>query len=237
MPRQNTPLRLRTSAKNIFRNMVAVLLSNPILALILLASLSSSHASKCIFYKTKVDCNHYTDTGSCLWDTNSSVCLEGGKKLPPGTFGVALMPLIPDSMPLVLRPGPSSSSGNVSLVNGSEVSLEVVPAPISTPGSLPRSSTGPLELKTLEEKDPTKTKKNTSERRLRKLLATPATEEASFCSLPPVQGRCRAYFPVWYWDQEAQNCAQFIWGGCGGNANRFPTLEECENAVDLYCKS
>ncbi|XP_058977266.1 kunitz-type serine protease inhibitor 2-like [Musca domestica] len=38
---------------------------------------------------------------------------------------------------------------------------------------------------------------------------------------------CLAYFPCYSYNVETDECVQFIYGGCGGNANRFDTLEEC----------
>mmetsp|Transcript_31142 Transcript_31142/g.50028 ORF Transcript_31142/g.50028 Transcript_31142/m.50028 type:complete len:174 (+) Transcript_31142:38-559(+) len=48
------------------------------------------------------------------------------------------------------------------------------------------------------------------------------------CSLPAVTGLCKAYFPRYYFD--GNRCAQFIYGGCGGNANNFETKQECKDA-------
>ncbi|EDW76467.2 uncharacterized protein Dwil_GK15469 [Drosophila willistoni] len=51
------------------------------------------------------------------------------------------------------------------------------------------------------------------------------------CGLPHSRngdGRisCEAYIPSWSFD--GQECVKFIYGGCGGNANRFGTKEACE---------
>lgn len=48
------------------------------------------------------------------------------------------------------------------------------------------------------------------------------------CSLPKAAGFCRGYFQSWYFDGEA--CTEFVYGGCQGNANRFPSKAECESA-------
>ncbi|XP_017857338.1 PREDICTED: male accessory gland serine protease inhibitor-like [Drosophila arizonae] len=39
---------------------------------------------------------------------------------------------------------------------------------------------------------------------------------------------CEAYFPSWSYDAAAKECVRFIYGGCGGNDNRFDTKELCE---------
>nr|XP_029723407.1 papilin-like isoform X4 [Aedes albopictus] len=48
------------------------------------------------------------------------------------------------------------------------------------------------------------------------------------CHLPKITGPCTGYYPMWYYDTDRNTCAQFTYGGCLGNANRFETLEECK---------
>ena len=48
------------------------------------------------------------------------------------------------------------------------------------------------------------------------------------CKLAPVPGPCKGHFPKHYYNSESGKCEIFIYGGCGGNANRFDTLEECK---------
>ncbi|XP_043242907.1 actinia tenebrosa protease inhibitors-like [Amphibalanus amphitrite] len=45
------------------------------------------------------------------------------------------------------------------------------------------------------------------------------------CRLPKVVGPCLAAIPRYYFN--GKRCAQFIYGGCGGNANNFRTVGEC----------
>ncbi|XP_042323752.1 collagen alpha-1(VII) chain-like [Sceloporus undulatus] len=52
------------------------------------------------------------------------------------------------------------------------------------------------------------------------------------CVLPMDEGACKQYTVLWYYHQEANNCRPFIFGGCGGNANQFPSKQTCE----LWCK-
>ncbi|XP_013385339.1 kunitz-type serine protease inhibitor Bt-KTI isoform X2 [Lingula anatina] len=50
------------------------------------------------------------------------------------------------------------------------------------------------------------------------------------CELPAVPGLCKAYMPSYFFNSKTGQCETFIYGGCGGNANRFKTLEDCQNA-------
>ncbi|XP_037079793.1 papilin-like [Pollicipes pollicipes] len=48
------------------------------------------------------------------------------------------------------------------------------------------------------------------------------------CRLPHRQGRCRLYLPRFYYNAALGACYTFIFGGCGGNGNRFRTRAACE---------
>ncbi|XP_062872879.1 kunitz-type protease inhibitor 2 isoform X2 [Trichomycterus rosablanca] len=51
-----------------------------------------------------------------------------------------------------------------------------------------------------------------------------------YCRFQAVKGRCRAYFPRFYYDVTSQTCEGFTYGGCGGNSNNFDTKDECESS-------
>ncbi|KAM7352919.1 male accessory gland serine protease inhibitor-like [Cochliomyia hominivorax] len=40
--------------------------------------------------------------------------------------------------------------------------------------------------------------------------------------------RCAAFIPSWSYDSAKKECVEFVYGGCGGNLNRFDSLQECE---------
>ena len=50
------------------------------------------------------------------------------------------------------------------------------------------------------------------------------------CSLGADPGPCKAAIPRWFHDPRTNRCELFTWGGCGGNANQFVSLAECEQA-------
>jgi hypothetical protein len=50
------------------------------------------------------------------------------------------------------------------------------------------------------------------------------------CTLPKESGPCEAAIPAWWHNPATGVCEPFIYGGCGGNANNFPSLEACQMA-------
>ncbi|TGZ55943.1 hypothetical protein CRM22_010267 [Opisthorchis felineus] len=55
------------------------------------------------------------------------------------------------------------------------------------------------------------------------------TQRPASCRLPAVVGQCRASFPRYFYDSKVNRCEPFVYGGCGGNANNFESVEQCEN--------
>ncbi len=50
------------------------------------------------------------------------------------------------------------------------------------------------------------------------------------CNAPPESGTCNAYFQAWYHDPATGVCKPFVYGGCGGNDNRYDSLEACQKS-------
>lgn len=48
------------------------------------------------------------------------------------------------------------------------------------------------------------------------------------CKLPKVKGACQGYHLRWYFDAVREQCGQFVFGGCLGNANNFESRELCQ---------
>uniref|UniRef100_A0A1A9URN3 BPTI/Kunitz inhibitor domain-containing protein n=1 Tax=Glossina austeni TaxID=7395 RepID=A0A1A9URN3_GLOAU len=62
----------------------------------------------------------------------------------------------------------------------------------------------------------------------------------AICSLPHSaqvahrSAACFARIPSWTYRLDNNQCVQFEYNGCGGNANRFFTLYACEDACKKY---
>lgn len=56
----------------------------------------------------------------------------------------------------------------------------------------------------------------------------PLTSGQGKCDAPSQRGPCTDYVVRWYFNTTLQECAQFWYGGCQGNNNRYETRDECE---------
>ncbi|XP_054452381.1 kunitz-type protease inhibitor 2 [Anoplopoma fimbria] len=54
-----------------------------------------------------------------------------------------------------------------------------------------------------------------------------STEYKDDCMATSDPGPCRAAFPMFYHNPNTGTCQSFIYGGCGGNQNRYGTMDEC----------
>nr|XP_025044615.1 carboxypeptidase inhibitor SmCI-like isoform X2 [Pelodiscus sinensis] len=61
-------------------------------------------------------------------------------------------------------------------------------------------------------------------------LRTCGRSAGDVCQLPANPGPCEAYMPHYFYNPASKSCERFIYGGCGGNGNRFATEEECLRA-------
>ncbi|KAM9328401.1 uncharacterized protein col7a1l [Pholidichthys leucotaenia] len=49
------------------------------------------------------------------------------------------------------------------------------------------------------------------------------------CLEPMSEGACSDYVLLWYFHTRSGECRPFVYGGCGGNQNRFTSREECQS--------
>uniref|UniRef100_A0A665VZA8 BPTI/Kunitz inhibitor domain-containing protein n=1 Tax=Echeneis naucrates TaxID=173247 RepID=A0A665VZA8_ECHNA len=49
------------------------------------------------------------------------------------------------------------------------------------------------------------------------------------CLEPMSEGTCSDYVLLWYFHPRSGECRPFVYGGCGGNRNRFSSRQECQS--------
>ncbi|CAM1316517.1 Uncharacterised protein g6758 [Pycnogonum litorale] len=59
--------------------------------------------------------------------------------------------------------------------------------------------------------------------------------KCDICKLPKDGGHCRASNDRYYYDVSEGECKKFIYGGCGGNANRFRKMRTCQKKCTNVC--
>ncbi|PRD28418.1 UNVERIFIED_CONTAM: Ppn [Trichonephila clavipes] len=70
-------------------------------------------------------------------------------------------------------------------------------------------------------------KGNRNRFKTRKECETSCFQAQDVCSLAVVKGPCSGTFTQWYYDKDQEDCIEFVFSGCQGNANRFNTKESC----------
>ena len=64
---------------------------------------------------------------------------------------------------------------------------------------------------------------------LARALEGQTLEIKSPCEQEKEAGICKGKAPKYYFDKVSQTCKLFFFGGCGGNGNRFDSLDECNH--------
>jgi len=62
-----------------------------------------------------------------------------------------------------------------------------------------------------------------------KAKSAPVNSKSEGCEDEPfITGRCRAMLNRWSWNPESLECEKFVFGGCDGNGNNYPSRKKCE---------
>lgn len=60
-----------------------------------------------------------------------------------------------------------------------------------------------------------------------------ADPDADRCLEPMSEGHCTEYILLWYYYAVLGECRPFVYGGCGGNRNRFSSKQDCQSKCIL----
>ncbi|XP_040069003.1 PI-actitoxin-Aeq3a-like [Ixodes scapularis] len=66
-----------------------------------------------------------------------------------------------------------------------------------------------------------------------KMTVVTEAQKNGLCFQPPISGHCYAYFVKYYYDPLQGRCREFVYGGCGGNLNRFDSVNECRRTCGM----
>ncbi|KAL1444134.1 hypothetical protein MTO96_030031 [Rhipicephalus appendiculatus] len=62
----------------------------------------------------------------------------------------------------------------------------------------------------------------------KKTTTTKKSRDTSMCDKDFDSGPCFSSKPMYYYRKETKRCEMFVYGGCGGNDNRFDTQKACQ---------
>ncbi|XP_043093463.1 collagen alpha-1(VII) chain isoform X4 [Puntigrus tetrazona] len=71
------------------------------------------------------------------------------------------------------------------------------------------------------------------QRKKRRALKLHSDLAADLCLEPMSEGHCAEYVLLWYYYAVSGECRPFVYGGCGGNRNRFSSKQDCESQCFL----
>nr|XP_016934434.1 kunitz-type serine protease inhibitor 2-like [Drosophila suzukii] len=62
------------------------------------------------------------------------------------------------------------------------------------------------------------------------IIGSAMVKSEGICSLPIEPGRCKAMIRKFAYKPSNKGCVPFVYGGCGGNGNRFDSIQSCDSA-------